>query len=290
MIAFSPGIVQGCFDLLEIVDRMPLSFTQIIASFSRLGGLPAGTVVETAQALRWLAAGDGGLAVPTPAGSKILGLAGYEPRLRQALLDYIDNAHPPWLQNATFGRSRVLAFAGGGIAQVFVEAGLASGVERDVVSFWDTLAARARGQKNIHLTKIGREGERLTLAHEESRTGRKPRWVSIDCNEDGYDVLSILGPDDGTQLSIEVKTTQVGLDGYFHLTANEWDRAVDFGSHAFHLWDVSHAQPRLAVLAKADVETHVPANRGFGKWESAEIPFRAFAEKFQMAEVTSSIS
>jgi hypothetical protein len=281
MIAFSPGIVQACFDLLELTGRQSLPFDQIAASFARLGGLPSQTVMETAQALRWVAASEQGLATLTPPGSRIVELAGYEARLRQALLDYIDAQQPAWLQNAAFGRSRVLAFAGGEIAQVFVEAGLARGTERGVIEFWDALSARARGQRNSRLSEIGREGERLTLAHEESRTGRKPQWVAIDNNADGYDVLSVRGPDDGTQLSIEVKATLMGLVGAFHLTANEWDRAVFFDDcHAFHLWDLSRSSPRLAVLAKSDVEPHIPENRGEGTWESAEIPFRPFAEMF----------
>ena len=80
----------------------------------------------------------------------------------EPLFDYIDAARPPWIQNASFGRSRVLSFAGSTIAQVFVEANLAHGTDDDVVAFWDALTARARGQKNDRLTEIGRQGERLT--------------------------------------------------------------------------------------------------------------------------------
>ncbi len=280
MTAFSPGIIQGCFDLLDMASRMSLSFSQITLSFGRLSGLPVEIVIETAQTLRWLATGGEGFVSLTPAGSKLLMLDGYEQKLRQALLDYIDAIHPPWVQNAIAGRSRVLSFASSDIRQVFVEAGLAHGTEHDVVVFWDMLAARARGQKNIHLTEIGREGERLTLAYEENRTGRRPRWVSIDSNGDGYDILSVLGPGDGTQLSIEVKTTQFGLNGYFHLTMNEWDRALCFENHVFHLWDISGIPKQVAVLEKSDVEPHVPKNRGRGLWESVEIPYYTFYEKF----------
>lgn len=279
VISFSPGIAQGCFDLLEMADRMPLSFAQIPSVFARLGGLPSGRVVETVQALNWLSAGEDGIAILTPPGAKILSLAGYEPRLRRALLDYIDAVRPPWVQNATFGRSRVLSFAGSEIAQVFVEAGLAHGTEKEVVAFWDAMSARARGQKNIRLTEIGRDGERLTLAHEQDRTGRMPKWVSIDNNEDGYDVLSVAGPTDISQLSIEVKATNIGLAGSFHLTANEWDRALTFPNHIFHLWNISGKVPSLAVLSIEDVEPHVPVNQGSGRWEYVEIPFGVFSKK-----------
>ena len=279
VISFSPGIAQGCFDLLEMADRMPLAFVQIPSVFARLGGLPSGRVVETVQALNWLMSGEDGIAMLTPSGAKILGLAGYEPRLRQALLDYIDAMRPPWIQNATFGRARVLSFAGSEIAQIFVEAGLAHGTEDTVVAFWDAMAARARGQKNIRLVSIGREGERLTIAHEKIRTGRAPKWISIDSNADGYDVLSVTSLEDTSQLSIEVKATNIGLAGSFYLTANEWDRAQSFPNHAFHLWDMSRAVPSLAVLSIEDVGPHVPVNQGNGNWESVEIPFGTFSEK-----------
>ena len=127
--------------------------------------------------------------------------------------DYIDVVLPPWVQNASFGRARVLSFAGSEIAQVFVEAGLAHGTDDGVVAFWDELAARARGQKSGRLTAIGRHGERLSLAYEENRTGQKPEWVAIENNADGYDVLSVVGSDNLRQLSIEVKTSTMGLAG-----------------------------------------------------------------------------
>ena len=76
--------------------------------------------------------------------------------LRQALLDYMEIERPPWLQNASFGRARVLSFAGSDIAQVFVEADLAHGTDDNVVAFWDAMAAKARGQKIDRLTEIGR--------------------------------------------------------------------------------------------------------------------------------------
>lgn len=280
MIAFSPGLAQGCFDLLEMAERRALQFGQIAAEFAKLGGMPASKVVETVQRLDWLRAGDDGIAVLTPGGSRIVDFRGYEPRLRQALLDYIDAVRPSWIQNATFGRARVLAFAGSDIAQVFVEAGLAHGLTDEVVAFWDEMAALARGQKGARLTGIGRDGERLTIAYERVRTGREPKWIAVESNEDGYDILSVAGLDDARLLSIEVKASTLGMCGGFHLTSNEWDRAVFNDIHVFHLWDVSRPDPCLAVLSRADVDPHVPTNRGGGMWESVEIPFEAFSDRF----------
>ena len=147
MIAFSPGLAQGCFELLAITTRQQLTFTEIKSSFAHLGGLPSQKIVETAQALNWLQASELGDAEHTPWGARLFATQGYEAQLRQALLDYIDIEHPSWIQNASFGRSRVISFAGSQIAQVFAEAGLADGTSEAVVAFWDALAARARGDQ-----------------------------------------------------------------------------------------------------------------------------------------------
>lgn len=281
MVTFSPGLAQGCFELLRIVSCNTLSFPQIHASFAYLGTLPVGQVISMAQGVGWLRAGDEGGAAITPSGSRLLSIAGYKPMLRQALLDYIDTERPPWVQNATYGRLRVIRFAGSELAQVFVEAGLAHGVDDEVVAFWDAVAALARGQKNGRLSDIGRRGERLSIAYELARTGNEPKWVAIDNNEDGYDVLSIVEPGDARPLSIEVKASTMGISGSLHLTRNEWERSQELESHVFHLWAMkSTSHSALAVITPKEMRNHIPADSGAGSWESVEIPFDAFHSYF----------
>lgn len=281
MITFSPGVAQGCFDLLDIASRNTLTFPQISSSFAYFGGLPSIEIIDTAQSLKWLRSSEEGIATVTPTGSRLLTISGYEPMLRQALLDYIDVERPAWVQNATYGRMKVISFVRTEIAQVFIEAGLAHGIDDAVVSFWDAMAAIARGYKNDRLAAIGRQGERLTIAHEESRTGRKPKWVAIDNNEDGYDVLSIIDVGDFRALSIEVKTSTMGVVGSFHLTRNEWVRAQEADNHAFHLWDMrTNGQPSLAVISPQEMRPHIPSDFGLGNWETVEIPFVAFRARF----------
>jgi hypothetical protein len=284
--ALSPGIAQGCFELLGIASRHTLSFPQIHSSFAHFGSLAAGKIIETTQRLNWLRADENGVATVTPSGARLRDISGYPPMLRQALLDYIDVESPPWVQNAMFGRSRVLAFASSEIVQVFVEADLSQGTDAQVVSFWDELAARARGQKNTRLTAIGREGERLSIAHEEARTGRKPKWVAIDNNEDGYDILSVVGAKDSRQLLIEVKASTMGTAGAFHVTQNEWERSQEVENHVFHLWSIKPgSSAALAVVAATEMDSHIPINSGSGNWESVAIPFATFREYFQMIKI-----
>lgn len=280
MIAFSPGLAQGCFELLGIASRNALTFPQIHAAFANFGSISAVKVVATAQGIGWLHANEEGIASITPSGLRLLGIAGYEPMLRQSLLDYIDVERPPWVQNATYGRSRVIRFAGREIAQVFIEAGLADSTESEVVAFWDAMAALARGQRNGKLSQIGRQGERLTMAHELARTGRKPKWVAIDNNEDGYDVLSIVDVNNPCPLSIEVKASTMGFAGSLHLTSNEWERAQEAENHLFHIWAIKSEGYALATLSPLEIQEHVPINAGLGTWESVEVPFTAFHDQF----------
>lgn len=281
MIPFSPGVAQGCFELLGIASRSHLSIGQIVASFPHFSAIRSSEIASFAQGIGWIRSSEDGLATLTPEGERLLSLAGYEPMLRQALLDHIDAAKPPWVQCAAYGRSRVMSFAGSGFAQVMVEAGLANGYEDEVVAFWDDLASRARGLRDASFSRIGREGEKLTISHEEARTGRKPKWVAVNSNSDGYDVLSIVGEGDFRSLSIEVKTTTQGLSGAFHLTRNEWEMAQERIAHLFHLWDVKSAPPKLAKVSVDDMNRHVPADSGSGNWESVVIPFAAFSPQFR---------
>jgi hypothetical protein len=281
MIQFSPGILQGCFELLEITSRNTLSFSQIVSSFSKLGCIPSSNVLETAQYMKWLRTNPDGILILTPTGTQLLSQNNYKTRLKHALLDFIDIAKPAWVQNATFGRKKVISFAGNQVEQILIEAGLANGADDEVVLFWDTLAAMARGQKTDRLMEIGRVGERLTMNHEEMRTGLKPKWVSIDNNSDGYDVLSVVDNQNKCFLSIEVKTSTIGLSGVFHLTRNEWNRSKVVDNHLFHLWDISKKNSNLAKVTCEQMERHIPMDHGSGNWESVEIPFVVFKEYFE---------
>lgn len=286
MITLSPGLLQGCVDLLGVVSRSSLSIPEIRTSFVSFGGSTTTEVVQTVQSLNWMSVTEQGVVVVTELGLRLLVAPSYEVMLRHAILDYVEVERPSWLQAALRGRGPVLAFAGPKIAQVMVEAGLKSGSTPDVVAFWDDLAARARGLRDARLTSIGRLGERLTLIYEEARTGKPPKWVSLEDNDDGYDVLSIKDKTDSRPLSIETKTSTVGVLGKMHMTRNEWDRAVEFESHSFHLWDLSDRDaPRLAIISPTEMKAHIPTDCGIGEWEMAQVPFDAFQNSFTQVDV-----
>lgn len=276
----SPGLAQAGIALLELLQRRPLSAPELISGLPKVGGMSSTAALALAEALAWLDINEAGELQASAAGLKVYAAEKYEAALRCILLHYVETQKPDWLQNAVYGRSRVLNFCPVGVRQVFIEAGLAGAPDNEVVDFWDWLAGIARGLQKDHLVAIGREGERLTLAHEEARTGTLPRWVAIESNQDGYDVLSIKAADNRAFLSIEVKASQGGMSGALHLTRHEWEIALDRPLHAFHLWDLSCAPPRLATVGMDEMAVHVPTDSGAGGWEGVEVPFRAFETLF----------
>lgn len=281
---FSPGLAQSAFDLLRLIGRQGLTIPALLEGLRRIGGMPSQVVLEVTQTLNWVTLGDGGRLLAAQRGVRLLEDGCYASMLRRALLDYADILSPPWLQNASYGRMRVMSFAAIGIRQIMVEAGVAEGIQDDVVAFWDELATLARGRRDERLSAIGRHGERLTLAHEAERTGRVPRWVAIDNNADGFDVLSVYAPDNGAQLAIEVKTTSIGLAGSMFLTRAEWETATESSAYLFHLWDISRvSEPRLATISVDDMSCHIPKDLGEGRWGNVEVPFSVFTDRFAVA-------
>lgn len=277
---FSPGLAQSGLALLELLKRMPLSPPDLLSGLAKVGGMPSSAALELSQSLNWLVVTDAGLLKASPAGLRVAGCESYEAALRRIVIDYAESLSPDWLQNAPWGRSRVLSFCPVGVRQVLVEAGVASGTGDAVVAFWDHLAALARGRRDDRLLKIGRRGERLSIAYEHARTGVEPRWIAIDNNQDGFDVLSVRASDDRTPLSIEVKTT-TSVAGGLHLTRNEWDQALDSLAHVFHIWVVAGtASPRLAVVTIETMAEHIPGDIGAGEWREVLIPISEFEALF----------
>jgi hypothetical protein len=243
-------------------------------------------LLELSVRLEWVRARDDGVAVLSPRGELILETPTASLKLRRALIDYVEIEKPQWMALVLDGRARFMTFAPVEFRQTVAEAYLAEGYDADVIAFWDLLAEIARGERAAALSQIGRRGERLTMDFEKLRTGRDPVWRAIESNSDGYDVLSVMTVDNLAKRPIEVKTSMQGLNGAAHLTRNEWEQTGLIRNHTFHLWDLSvDGRPLIAVLDRADVAVHIPADTGSGKWKEVEIPFAVFADTFkQVAE------
>tara|TARA_Y100001954_G_scaffold233254_2_gene286181 strand:+ start:21104 stop:21892 length:789 start_codon:yes stop_codon:yes gene_type:complete len=216
-------------------------------------------------------------------GEEIRSQENYQTRLRVQLEDFIGRYKPSWSKLLPGGRTQTLMCLNKDVFQCFKEAGLTEKPpSKSIVSWWDRLASRARGQRDAMLLEVGRAGELLSINYETSRVGSAPKWQAIESNADGYDLLSYVSRADNTRLSIEVKSSTQAIDrASFHLSKREWRHASSTPNYHLHLWAQVEDQPQLAVLEAADLLIHIPKDVGSGEWTSSAIPFATFKKHFE---------
>ena len=201
---------------------------------------------------------------------------------RELLLLYITNVEPIWIRYLSKGINHAEdRISGEDVKQIFRELGLfpnSKNTTKDVVSWWSKIRALSLSQKDQRLSKIGYEGEFLSLEFEKKRTGKNPEYKALQSDEFGYDILSIVSKSNLDPLYIEVKSSEKGAQrGSMFLTRNEFDKCIKYGdSYQFHLWDLSLATPRILILPGKEIIPHIPIDSGNGIWKIVEIKFRDF--------------
>jgi hypothetical protein len=162
--------------------------------------------------------------------------------------------------------------------QLFSYANLLDGENLDVVEWWDSFSSKFRNLDSEENLVVGREGEKLTLAYERFKLkplGLQPKWISIDDNNAGYDVLSF---EESEEIKIEVKSTETE-SGILHLTRNQYEKMkANPQAHRIHLWRTNSKQ--LAILTIEDIQPHAPIDNGKGYWHSFDLYFNTFNSKF----------
>jgi hypothetical protein len=201
----------------------------------------------------------------------------YRSCIRAVILD-----HSIWSKSITLGRSRFFGQLSRDELLCFRAASLADAPpDGDVVAWWDEMAAASRHDLSAKALARARQAEELTLKRELLRLAalgiqRQPKWIAIEDNTAGYDVLSFdPGEYEPKNRLIEVKST-VASPLRFFLTRNEWEKALKYGdSYHFHVWDMSPEEPRLYERTTAQIAPHIPKDQEKGKWANAEIPLGA---------------
>lgn len=203
---------------------------------------------------------------------------------RICALHAVFRADLSWSRAITLGRRRFHDLLDRDERQCLREVGLMDDPPDDLtIDWWDQATELIRNRIDGQKQERGRAAERLTMSHEIERLRRlsirsQPKWVSIDDNTAGYDVLSyeqVLGSEEGVPLLIEVKSS-VASPLRFFVTRNEWKRALEYGSaYLFHVWDMTATPPRLHKRTAAQVAPHIPVDQHQGTWSTAVIPLAA---------------
>ena len=195
---------------------------------------------------------------------------------REVLTLLILQQRPWWLRFAVSGRQKLVAVLTVNEHQCFEAAGLLEQpAGADTLAWWDKIAAYVRSDQDAARLTRGREAERLTIEYETARLNalgipEVPRWVAVEDNTVGYDVLSYdrgsVGP---VAKLIEVKSSRSQPAEIF-LTRKEWETALDREpNYRFHIWLFPGEE--LLELTPAELAPHVPENRGMGLWEISRI-------------------
>lgn len=219
-------------------------------------------------------------------GLEILAKSTYEERMQEQLKDFTLTTRPAWSRALYTGRHEFCRYAPTNVVECFKIANLlVPDPDSSVVHWWDELSSYFRSITNTELLETGRSGERLTMEYEKQRTGMKPTWQAIESNFSGYDVLSVVSSDDKTPMQIEVKSTSQNIsDARFIVTKNEWQQAITSIAFKFYLWSLTNIK-MLAILDIAEIEPHIPDDKGSGKWSLVEIPMKVFDKRFDLQNV-----
>lgn len=198
---------------------------------------------------------------------------------RCCISDVILSQKMTWARSITLGRDKLLRQLSRDEHQCFRSARLLElPPSDDVVEWWDSLSAQMRLYNDQNKLERARKAEKLSLEHETARIKQLgitslPRWIAIDDNTVGYDILSYdpgeFGP---VNRLIEVKST-IASPLRFYVTRNEWEQALKFGpAYHFHIWQLASMPPRLHERTVSQIQPHIPSDHENGKWTVAEIP------------------
>jgi hypothetical protein len=273
---FSVGVLYSCHTFLEMVKKSPVYSTGFTSMFQEFEVATAESVLHAAQLCEWTFIGPDGSLRITSRGEAVLAGSSPEARLRIQLSHMIACLRPNWIAHLSSGRFEATKALPDDARQCFEEAGLLVGYDSETLDWWDAAAGVARLVKDT-AKNSGRLGERYSRAYESARVGAAPYWQGFESNFAGYDLLSQLDKRDGRRLLIEVKASQSRVrEGSFFVTRNEWDTAVRSENYLFHLWALKPS-PKLLIVPRTDLDTHVPVDHGEGKWRQTWIPMSPFS-------------
>ena len=143
-------------------------------------------------------------------------------------------------------------------------------------AWWDAMEALVRAREDAIKAESGRQGEGLSMKHEqrrlsdEGRADLEPVWIARRDTYAGYDIESYdVSTGEVRKIYIECKACkQPPLS--FHLSPNEVRMASNRRDSFFiHLWNL--ATEEMTLIRTDDIQEHLPKNNGAGKWQDVRI-------------------
>lgn len=269
---FSVSTIYSARDFLILVKDNQLLTSEFLNSFKNYKYDSSVKILQLVTECGWVHLEIDGKISLSEKGEGIAALD-YKSALTRQLEDMILIYNPSWASFLPKGRDETIRFLPDGPKQCFKEAGFTGDLSDQLIDIWDRLALAYRNYSNQLLLKTGRTGERLSIKHEIERTGKKPKWQSLESNLSGYDLLSVVDSNDSSPLLIEVKSSIAKLEyAQFHISRNEWKVAKTSENYTLHLWLIADQNQHFTVPIE-NLSKHIPNNNGAGEWESVIVPF-----------------
>lgn len=264
-----------------MVNSSQVTTAALLASFRKLEVADLPAVLKLAQDCQWVELSHTDSIVLSTQGRRIHDTGNATVQLRYQLRDVLSFVSPSWAKKIADGRSEALKIMPEAVRQIFSEADLLGDWTDELVAWWDEIGLAARSRKYERNLRTGRIAERLSIQYEEQRTGQRPKWTCAETNYAGFDLLSVVSRDEPRPCAIEVKGTTLRMsEAKFTLSRNEWEVADANDDYRLHLWVVRDSQQNVArdlrVVTTSQLEIHIPADRGGGKWTMVAIPFAPF--------------
>lgn len=271
------GLLYRVHDLLVAVAEDQPDARRLHEAFRLFRGVRLTDVLNVAEKAKWLSGDTNGSLALTAHGRRLIEIEDPVLRLREQIAHLMDLLKPTWATAITQGRQVIAQYATPEVAQCFQEAGLFGNTSDDVVRWWDQRAAVFRAARDANLVNIGRAGERLSIAFERARIGGEPKWMSLDYNDCGYDLLSRVSRGDDRPLAIEVKTSSEPWEtARFYLSRHEWEVLSNQENAVLHIWSIAREPHRHTVVEIGALRRHVAIDQGDGQWRNVTCPFRSW--------------
>ena len=271
---FQVGVLYRIQDFLEFLEDNSSTTVDLIRIFPRFKNIQTCNLVDVSLKCNWISeAYDGKLSIQKR-GLEINRQSYYVSKLQMQLMDLIIKYQPSWINMVPRGRGFVEKYVDLDTYQCLKDACLFESYDQNVVDWWDSLASPSRMNEKNMKNEIGRKGERLSYEYEERRVGVLPKWVSIDNNESGYDLLSYVDESRKDRLIIEVKTSEKQWNhaDYF-LSKNEWETLKQHTNSVVHLWSIAENEPIMKTVKPSEIEPNIPSDSGNGIWQIVRLPF-----------------
>jgi hypothetical protein len=270
---FRVGLLYITQDFLKYIYDYQIKENDFLSDYSFFNNIPSKDIIKISELCGWIEIKNEEYLTITDKGIAILKQKNYQSKLRHQLKDLIKNSSTSWMPLIKQGRDKLKKYLNPDTVQCFDDANLLDNYNPDIIEWWIEISSYIYDKSEFKNFSIGIYGEKLSLKYEETRVGIKPKWISIDNNNCGYDILSQVSKKDKNQLIIEVKTSRSPWkSAFFYITQNEWLVLSIKKNAVLHLWSVS-SKTKFGLLDIPALKKHIPKNFGKGEWNITKIPF-----------------